>query len=280
MFGFGGSKTESSSQSSSLGLGYGYQGSLSESISGGSSVSGGQSTSTQGLAFEDIFAKLYGGASTAAAALDPSLLTSQANMLFGSGTNFLNSLGGGVDSDYLRSRVAGESPVLQEQIDALGADIGKFFREQVNPAITSEAVAGGALGGGRQGVAQGMAAEAAAEEFQRGALGLRAADIAARDAAAGTLGQQRIAAAGTGLASLPGLGGIAQLGFGAELAPYQALASILGGPTTLTQSQSSQFATAEDFARAFSESFGENFSYDTSQSSSKSKGKAAKISFG
>ncbi|MEX2125465.1 MAG: hypothetical protein WD795_16345 [Woeseia sp.] len=265
LFSFGGSK--SSSQSS--GFSRAQDQSISDSISGGSSVSGGQSTSGQNIAFEDIFAKLFGGASDAAGRLDPSMLTQQANTLFSGGMNFFDSLGGGADSEYLAGRVSGESPVLQEQIDALGGDIGRFFSEQINPAITSEAIAGGALGGGRQGVAQGAAAAAAGREFQTGATKLRSDDIAARDTAAGTLGNQRIASAGTAFSGIPALGGAAEQAFSAELAPYAALSQILGGPTTLTNAQSSQFATAEDFARAFSESFGS--SYSTQQSTGKSK---------
>ncbi len=44
------------------------------------------------------------------------------------------------------------------------------------PGITSEAVAGGALGGGRQGVAQGKAVESVGREFRRGSLEIRNAD--------------------------------------------------------------------------------------------------------
>lgn len=266
LFSFGGSTSESQSS--------GFSDSRSEavsgSVSGGFSRSGGASRSAQRIAFEDVFARLFGGASEAASRLDPSALTEQANLLFSGGVDFLDSLSGGAGTEFLESRVAGESPVLDEQIEALGGDIGEFFREEINPAITSEAIGAGALGGGRQGVAQGRAAEAAAEQFQRGALGLRAADIQARDAAARALGQQRIAGAGTGLSALPGLTGVAQAGFGAELAPFSALSQILGGPTTLTQAESSQFATAEDFARAFSESFSESHAEQQSSSSSKS----------
>lgn len=266
---FGGSK--SSSQSQSTGYSYGESGSFSDSISGGFSRSGGQSTSQQRVAFEDVFSRLFGGAEGAASRLDPSMLTESANMLFSGGMNFMDSLAGGADSEYLASRMSGESPVLQEQIDALGGDIGRFLREEVNPAITSQGVATGTLGGGRQGVAQGQAARAATEEFQRGALGLRAADMQARDTAAATLGQQRIAGAQAGLGALPGMAGIAEMGFGAELAPYAALSSILGGPMALTDAQSTQFSTAEDFARAISEAFSQDRSYQHSTSSSKGK---------
>ena len=263
-FSFGGSKSKSKSQSTSLDV------SQSGSVSGG--VSAGGSESSQAIAFEDIFARLFGGAEGAAAGLDTSLLTGAANQLFSGGLGFLDSLSGGPGTDFLQSRVAGESPVLDEQIAALGEDVGAFFNEQILPGITSEAVGSGGLGGGRQGVAQGIAAESAGREFQRGATSLRSADIEARDRAAGELGQQRIAGAGTGLSNLGNLAGIADFGFGAGLAPFDRLSAILGGPTVL--GESSSFTSAEDFAQAFASSFG------TSQATSKSSSKAANVGFG
>lgn len=238
MFGFNYGQSKTSSQSSSAGYGYSEQGSLSDSLSQARSSSG------QNIAFEDLFRELYTGATGAAkkvSALAPGL-SQQADLLFSGGVDFL---------DQLSPRDDG---VLNEQIDALGGDIGRFLREEVNPALVSRGVATGTLGGGRQGVAQGAAARAATEEFTQGVTGLRVADRAARDAAAAT-----------GLSALPGLFDIASAGAGAELMPYQALGSILGGPTTLTSSESE----SEAIARAISQAFGEDFS--TSQSSSKGK---------
>lgn len=270
-FSFGGGKSVQQSTDQS----YGYNRSASDSFSRGTSrsLSGGQATSTQDIAFRDIFANLFGDASNVAGRLagEAGGLTEQANMLFSGGLGFLDSLGGGADSEYLASRVSGGNPLLDEQIDALGEDIGRFFREDINPAITSAGVATGTLGGGRQGVAQGRAAEAAGREFQRGATALRGADIAARDAAAAQLQSGRIAGASAGLSAIPSLFDVAQGGFGAQLAPYQALAGIVGGPTTLTQGQSTDFsqASSDEIARAISEAFGEDFRY--AQSTSKSK---------
>lgn len=281
MFGFGGSKSKQSSQSTSVG--YGYNGSASDSFSQGnsSSQSGGQSTSTQSIAFQDLFAQLFGGASNVAGKLagQSGGLTDTANMLFSGGVDFLNQLGGGADTDYLASRLNGDNSLLQDQIDSLGSDIGDFFRNEINPSITSEAVAGGSLGGGRQGVAQGAAADAAAKQFASGVTQLRSNDQAQRDAAAAQLAQIRQSGATAGLSALPGLYGVAESGFGAELAPYQALAQILGGPTVLTQGQSTNFSTATsaDIARAISKAFGEDFT--SSQSSSKGKSVSASIGF-
>lgn len=270
MFSFGGSKSRSSSSS----LDYGVQQSFSDSLSqaASQSTSGGSSSSfsTQRIANAGILEQLYRGA--LGAVPDAGLFQGQAAQLFEGGLSVLDRLGVGAGQDYLQSRLEGESPVLNEQIDALGSDLGRFFREELNPAITAKAVAGGTVGGGRQGVAQGRAIDAVGREFQRGATELRARDIASRDAAAGTLMAGRTAAAGTALGAIPGLLGTAEAGFSSNLAPYAALAQIIGGPTVLSEagSESSQFgqSSSESIAQAISEMFG--FNYGTSQSSSKS----------
>ena len=266
LFSFGGSKSKSQSSGSSSSLDLSQSG----SVSGG--VSAGGSESSESIAFEDVFARLFGGAEGAAAGLDPSLLTGAANQLFSGGIDFLDQLGGGADTEFLESRVRGEGGVLEEQLTGLSEDVGKFFNEQLLPGITSDAVQGGQLGGGRQGVAQAGAVDTAAREFTRGATALRAGDIEARDRAAATLGEQRIAGASAGLSQLGSLAGIADFGFGADLAPMERLAAILGGPTTL--GESSSFTSAEDFAKAFSQSFGQ------SKASNQSSGSSKAISFG
>jgi len=282
LFSFGGSKASSKSESSSLDTSYGYQGDTSQSLSTGTSQSVSGGTSTQDLAFRDIFGQLYGNASNAAgrmAAAAPGL-SSQAQMLFSGGANFLEGLQGPTpESTYLEGRL-GANPLLEQNISGLGEDIGRFFSEQINPAIRGDAVAAGALGGSRQGVAQGLAADAAARQFATGAAQLRTADQAQRDAAAAQLGQNRVASATAGLAGLSPTLQAAQAGFGAELAPYQALAGILGGPTTLTQSQQFAQASSEDVARAISQAFGEDFSYGTSKATSSSKSKSLQVGFG
>lgn len=258
MFNFGGSTSSSSSQSQSR------EEAWSSSVSGGAS----SSESSQAIAFEDVFARLFGGAEGAAMGLDPSMLTQAANTLFGAGTDFMGRIGGDAGSQYLESRLSGDNAVLQEQIDALGADLGQFFNEQILPGITSESVSGGTLGGGRQGVAQGMGAEMVGKQFQQGATALRAGDIAARDAAAGTLAGNTIQGAMTAFQGMPALAGMADLSMSAGMAPYERLAAILGGPTVLGSSSSSSF----DFARALSESWGESSASSKSSSKSLSMG--------
>ena len=252
MFGFGGSVSSSSSQSTS------FDQSESGSVSGGFGVAG----SNQNIAFEDVFARLFGGAEGAAAGLDPSMLTEAANTLFSGGFDVMSGLGADAGSQYMQDRLASDNPVLEDQIGLLGEDLGKFFNDELLPGITSEAVGGGQLGGGRQGVAQGRAVDAVGEQFTRGATALRAGDIAARDATAGALAGNHLAGIGTYLQGIPGLAGVADMGFAAGMQPYERLAAILGGPTALTSS----FSSSGDFARAYSSSYGE--SQATSESSS------------
>ncbi len=272
-FSFGGSKSSSRSSSSSRAFDVGVSG----SVSGGLSESESRAASRDRVAFEDVFSRLFGGAEGAAAGLDPSLLTSAANQLFSGGLDFLSSLGGGgPERAFLEGRVAGEDGgLLDEQIGLLSEDVGRFFSEQLNPAITSEAIAGGQLGGGRQGVAQGIAAGEAGSAFARGASALRAADLESRDRSAVALGQQRLTSAEKGLNGLSTLAGIADLGFGAGLAPFERLAGILGGPTVLGESESRSTATAEDFARAFSQNFG----FSRADATSTSRSRSASIGF-
>lgn len=116
----------------------------------------------------------------------------------------------------------------QAQIDAqsasLQAGLGQLFREEINPAITSNAIAAGGLGGGRQGVAQGVAAGQLGQAFTQG-LG----DITAR------ANQQALGAANS-------LGGQAGAMTGAAMAgfdPLSRLAAIIGAPTVLNKQESS-----------------------------------------
>lgn len=227
----GGGRSKSSQSSES----YGYSGSTQ------------MSSSTQDIFQRDIYGQLYGNASNAAggAAANAGELRTAAQQLFTGGNQFLEQLGGDAGSAYLENRLSGANPVLNEQIANLQTDVGRLFREELNPAITSRAVAGGTFGGGRQGVAQGLAAESAANVFAKGATALRAGDIASRDAVAQSVATNSLNAASTGLGALPSLLEVLERGNNAELGVYSGLSQILGGPTTLT--------TAESIARSFGE---------------------------
>jgi hypothetical protein len=193
-------------------------------------------------------------------------LTEQANMLFGSGTGFLEELGG---PSAIDARLA-DTGTADEQVGALGEDLSRFLGEGLLPQLTSRGVATGTLGGGREGVERGLAAESVAREFARGSTAIRTGDVARRDQLATSSAQQRLGAAGVGLNALPGMYDVAQAGVLSELAPWQALSGVLGGPTVLGSSSS------EDIAMAIARSFAEDFS----SSSSSSKSKSAGIKFG
>lgn len=298
LFSFGGSRSRSRSQSrgtsssSSQGTSSSRQGSMGGSVSGGSSISrsrsGSRGTSRQTIAFEDVFARLFGNAEDVAGSLDASMLTDAANQLFGAGTDFIDMIGGDAGSAFLESRLGAGDELLNEQIGLLQEDVGRLFSEELNPAIEAEAVAGGALGGGRQGVAQAGAIDTAAREFRRGAKALRSEDMSRKDAIAQQLMQQNMMKSQTGISALPQLLALAESQMSAEFLPEMMLAQILGPMQALTESEQSSFGTsfadAVDFARAFSESFGESESQQSSRSraeqSSSSSSRSGSFSLG
>jgi len=247
-------------------LGGGRSRSSQSSESSGYSGSVQTSGSTQDIFQSDIYSQLYGNASTAAggAAANAGQLRTAAQQLFTGGNQFLEQLGGDAGSAYLEDRLSANNPVLEQQISQLQQDTGRLFREELNPAITSRAVAGGTFGGGRQGVAQGLAAESAARVFTQGATALRAGDVASRDSIAQSVAQNSLASASTGLGALPSLLEVLERGNNAELGVYGGLSQILGGPTTLT--------TAQSLARSYGEQTsasrgsGRAWNFDTSAS--------------
>ena len=271
---FSKSKQSASSQQTSSGQSFNTSNSFSDSLG----QSAAQGTSNQSVAFEQLFQQLFGNATGAAQRASEMIpgLEEKAGQLFSTGAGFLEKLQGNAGADYLANRLTGANPQVDEQIDLLGEDIGGFLRNEVNPMLTSNAVRAGGLGGGRQGVAQGRASAAALEQFQRGASGIRTADLAARDQAAAQLGGLTNQAAGTGLGSLGAMLGLGESGANAALSPYMALSQVMGGPTVLTQQQNT--ASSQDMARAIANSLG--FSFDESQGTSTSKGKSMSVSGG
>lgn len=273
--GLGKQKSDSSSQQTSDSFGFSNSVSGDNSSSSSSSIGGGQSTSSQSVFASDIFAQLFGNASTAAQSAVASApeLAATAKQLFTGGSQFLEGLGKDAGTQYMESRLSGDNPVLNEQISGLQTDIGKLFSEQLMPGIKSTAAAGGTLGGGRQGVAEGLATQAAANEFTKGVTALRANDINQRDQIAAGIATNSLQSAATGLSALPTLLDISERGANQELGVYSTLSSILGGPTTLSSSQSTDFSqsTAQSVAEAFSKSFSQQTA--TSQSTSTSRGR-------
>ena len=220
-------------------------------ISGSKSSS--QSTSTQDVFAADLFRKLFGEASNVAGGIDTAGLTERANELFDSGTGFLGDLqeisaGEDVSGQFLSSLISGEGGFVDENIAALSEDLGQFFNEELLPGITSEAVGGGQLGGGRQGVAQGKAVESIGREFRRGSLDIRNADLRQRQDAARTLSAQRLSASQAGLTGAQQQFDLANAATLAPFSPFLTLSQILGSPTTLTQSQSSSKSKSLKFS--------------------------------
>ena len=175
----------------------------------------------------------------------------------------------------LQQQALGQNPQLQNQVNQLGTDINRQF-QQALPGITSQAVGGGQLGGGRQGVAQGLLGQSSIDAFQRGATQLRGDDIGRQLQAAQSLGGLQGQAAGqlgglgqagflgqgqlqqqgqlgAGQLNLQGqqaLGGQFNLGlapFSAQFGPLQSLAQILGKPTVLSQQQATGASGGFDF---------------------------------
>ncbi len=211
-----------------------------------------QQTSSQSVFQSDIFAQLFSGASNVAGGIDTQGLTDAANQLFTSGSGFLDSLqeqaaGTDVSGEFLSSRISGEGGFVDENIAALGEDLGQFFNEQLLPGITSEAVAGGQLGGGRQGVAQGKAIESVGREFRRGSLDIRNQDLRERTEAARILSATKLSASQAGLTGVQSQFDLANAATLAPFSPFLTLAQILGGPTTLSQSQSTSESTSLAF---------------------------------
>jgi hypothetical protein len=158
-------------------------------------------------------------------------------------------------TNYLTDRL-NNSDSADAQIAQLQKDTGLLFTDQFNPAITSDAVSSGNLGGGRQGVAQGMAMDTLARQFSSQATAIRSNDQAQKDAAASTVAGNSLTAASTGLGALPGLLSVVGQGQNADLDVYSKLAQIYGGPTTLSSSQSTSASAA--IANAIAKSFGTN----------------------
>lgn len=290
-FSFGSGRSHSASQSQSVAqsqsqsraesdeLRLGASEATSFGLTGSESLSTqlGQSSADQRIAFEQLFRELYGGAGAASAGVDTAGVSGAARQLFSGGLGFLQQLQGNPGAELLAAR-AGDTSARDAQLEVLRSGLGDFFNEQLMPGITSTGVATGTLGGSRDAVARAQAAKAVAGQYSTGAASILASDQAQRDSAAGKLGDLTLGGAATGLTALDSLFGLAQGGELAGLAPYQALAAIMGGPTVLGSSQST------DVARAISESFGQQgsqsygFDFGTARSRSSSDASASEIS--
>lgn len=270
---FSKSKQSSSSQSTSSQLGINEASSFGTTGSSSSSNSAGSSSSSQDVFLSDLFSSIYGGAAGAAAGVDTGAVSTAADQLFSGGLGFLDKLGGA--GDALAAR-AGDTSSRDAQLGVLKSSLGDFFNEKLVPGITSRGVSSGTLGGARDAVELGAASKEVAGQFSTGAASIISQDQARQDALAGKAADVTNTGAATGLSALQSLYGLSQSGQTAGLLPYQLLSSIIGGPTVLGQSQSSQLA------EALSSSFGEqgSSSYGFTSGESQSTGQASGSAFG
>ena len=226
-------------------LGMGKSNSSNQSTSESQGTSQSQGASMQSVFDSGIYQKLYGGAFSAAQSglADSATLGASARDLFTGGTNFLDSLSKpNSGENYEASRLNGSNPALDEQINQLGLDENKFLTNTALPGIVTNSVGSGTLGNDRQGVAQGTAIAAANKDFLTQAATLRANDVNQRDAVAANLAGQTLQGASTGLGALPSMMDLLTKSSAPQLGIYQQLASVLGGPTTLTQQFSRSYA--------------------------------------
>ena len=155
---------------------------------------------------------------------------------------------------YMQERIQQGNPYLQNQIDQLGNDLGRFYSEQLLPGIQSGAGLAGGVGGGRQGVAQGIAGRGVAEEFGRQAGNLRYQDVLQGD----QLNQQLLTSQGAGAQA--GMGGLAQLSQ-MQMSPYQ-LMGMLSGISPLALSSGEQFDRSSSSGTSTGKGSGWNFGID------------------
>jgi hypothetical protein len=288
LLGIGGGKSSSSQSSSSAAngenwsaqtsIGGGYQGSESAAVGGSQATASSQDR----LAFEQLYGQLYGDASGVAGGMAQNpFLSTTANDLFSSGQGILGGLQGDAGSAYLKS-VLGSNENVNEQIDLLGQDIGKFTSEQLLPNIRRSSAAAGQLGGSRQSVAEGSAIEGSQRAFASGVSDIRNANLQRQLQAGSQLSSQNLQGAQIGLAGNESLYGLANQGFMSQLSPYAALASIMGDKTTLGSSMSNSTSFDQAISSAFGEDFNESnaWSYGYDQATSKSKGKQSSWNLG
>lgn len=135
----------------------------------------------------------------------------------------------------LQQQAGGNPALVQQQTDALGANLGQFWNDQIRPGIGRQFGNIGARGGSRQAVAENLNARPLLNAFQQGATEFATQD-AARSLQAGV--------AGGGLLANGILGGaqagnsLFNLGMGqytGGFAPLLAYNQIVGPPTVLDE---------------------------------------------
>lgn len=160
----------------------------------------------------NLFGQISGGAQAQGMQLS--------DQLSGLGQGFLGQMQG----------LSDPSAQIAAQEKSLSTGLGNLFSQQINPAISSQAIGAGGFGGSRQGVAQGQAIGQLGQAYTEG-LG----DITAR------ANNQALQAQGMGIGSLPGMFDLGMAGYNSQWSPLQQYAGLLGGPTVLTQSAGTSY---------------------------------------
>lgn len=181
-----------------------------------------------------------------------------ADQLYGRGQGFLDQLG----SSGQNLSGFGSTALRDAQIGQLGSDLGNFLQTNVLPAIGRDAVGVGGFGGGRQQVAEGVAAGDIARAFTSGATDIYNNSENQRLQAAMAQGNLQTQGAMAGLGGLNSLFGLQASPFQAQMNPLLSYASILGGPTVLSQNRS----RSQDTLRSSSSGSGRGFNFDSSWS--------------
>ena len=144
----------------------------------------------------------------------------------------------------LFGQAGGNQQLVQQQSDALSADLGKFFNEQLVPGVNQGGQQTGQFGGSRGDIGRGIAAQGVTDQLQRGILGFQSAD-AQRALQAGQAGGQLFNQfQGQQLQGFGQAANILGQGFGAQFDPLFALQQIFGGPNNLSQQSSQSTASS------------------------------------
>jgi hypothetical protein len=169
----------------------------------------------------------------------------------------------------MKSATALTNPASQikAQAGSLQAGLGQMFRQEMMPAIKSNAIASGGFGGGRQGIAEARGVGQLADAYTKGygdiVAGANATALGAGELA-GSLGGQMY-----NLGMMPSMAGFA---------PLQAMSGLLGSPTVLQEALSR--GRGASTATGSSQQTGSSTARGTSTSSGGSKGTSTSHSEG
>ena len=200
-----------------------------------------------------------GGIGDAAANMSGNYLGQMQGLVDRMGGNYTNPYQQGLGSfnpSQTSQYANAQNPYAQQQVEQFGSNLGQFFREQINPAITGNSQQVSQMGGSRQGLAQAGAINTLGQQFQQGATGImnnayntgagmaQAADQM-RLSGMGQAGQlagmgqgMNLQGMGQAMQSMPNMFNMGMQPYQAAWMPLQNLAGLLGGPTVLGQSQS------------------------------------------